>query len=105
MLGPASVVEAIAAGERAAYGIDLYLTGEEHAFWRQDRPVDTAFDPDADPSPDSREPLETIPVDRRRHNFSEVELPWSEAVAVRQAHRCLRCDYGKTPAPKEDVHA
>jgi NADH-quinone oxidoreductase subunit F len=105
VLGPASVVEAIAAGERAAYGIDLYLTGEEHAFWRQDRPVDTAFDPDADPSPDSREPLETIPVDRRRHNFSEVELPWSEAVAVRQAHRCLRCDYGKTPAAKEDVHA
>ena len=105
VLGPASVVEAIAAGERAAYGIDLYLTGEEHAFWRQDRPVDTAFDPDADPAPDSREPLETIPVDRRRHNFSEVELPWSEAVAVRQAHRCLRCDYGKTPAPKEDVHA
>lgn len=104
VLGPASVVEAIAAGERAAYGIDLYLTGEEHAFWRQDRPVDTAFDPDADPSPDPREPLETIPVDRRRHNFSEVELPWSEAVAVRQAHRCLRCDYGKTPA-KEDVHA
>mgnify|MGYP006274828921 FL=1 len=104
VLGPASVVEAIAAGERAAYGIDLYLTGEEHAFWRQDRPVDTAFDPDADPSPDQREPLETIPVDRRRHNFSEVELPWSEAVAVRQAHRCLRCDYGKTPA-KEDVHA
>ncbi len=104
VLGPASVVEAIAAGERAARGIDLYLTGEDHAFWRRERPVDTAFDPDADPSPDPREPLETIPVERRRHNFSEVELPWSEAVAVRQAHRCLRCDYGKTPA-KEDVHA
>jgi len=48
--------------------------------------------------------VETIPVERRRHNFSEVELPWSEAVAVRQAARCLRCDYGKTPA-QEDVHA
>lgn len=104
VLGPASVVEAIAAGERAARGIDMQLTGEDHAFWRRDIPLDTAFDPDADPSPHAREPVETIPVERRRHNFSEVELPWSEAVAVRQAARCLRCDYGKTPA-QEDVHA
>jgi NADH-quinone oxidoreductase subunit F len=104
VLGPASVVEAIAAGERAAYGIDLYLTGEDHAFWRRDIDVDTAFDPDADPAPFAREPIETVPVERRRHNFCEVELPWSEAIAVRQARRCLRCDYGKTPA-KEDVHA
>ncbi len=36
--GPASVVEAVAAGERAAVGIDLYLTGQNHAFWREDRP-------------------------------------------------------------------
>ncbi|MFP4067399.1 MAG: NADH-ubiquinone oxidoreductase-F iron-sulfur binding region domain-containing protein [Spirochaetaceae bacterium] len=104
VLGPASVVEAIGAGERAAYGIDLYLTGENHAFWRAEKPVDTEFDPDADPLPYDREAIETVPTERRRHNFCEVELPWSEAVAVRQAKRCLRCDYGKTPA-KEDVHA
>jgi hypothetical protein len=24
-----------------------------------------------------------------------VEQPWCEAVALRQAQRCLRCDYGK----------
>jgi NADH-quinone oxidoreductase subunit F len=104
VLGPASVVDAIAAGERAAYGIDLYLTGEDHAFWRREMPVDTQFDPDADPLPYDREPLETIPVEQRRHNFSEVELPWAEAIAIRQAKRCLRCDYGKAPV-KEDVHA
>ncbi len=33
--GPSSVVEAVAAGERAAVGIDLYLTGANHAFWRE----------------------------------------------------------------------
>ncbi|MGM0674715.1 MAG: NADH-ubiquinone oxidoreductase-F iron-sulfur binding region domain-containing protein [Spirochaetota bacterium] len=104
VLGPASVVEAIAAGERAAYGIDLHLTGENHAFWRKDTQVNTHFDPDAEPLPYERESIETISVDRRRHNFSEVELPWSEAIAVRQAQRCLRCDYGKSPV-KEDVHA
>ena len=93
--GPSSVVEAVAAGERAAVGIDLYLTGKNHAFWRETKPVDTHFDPDADPLDVPRERLHLISVDRRRHNFDEVEQPWPEAVAVRQAKRCLRCDYGK----------
>ena len=104
VLGPASVVDAIAAGERAAYGIDLHLTGADHAFWRQDLPVDTAFDPDAPPSQTGREEIATVPLERRRHSFCEVELPWSEPVAVRQAGRCLRCDYGRQPA-KEETHA
>jgi len=93
--GPSSVVEAIAAGERAAAGIDEALTGERHAFWRRYRDVSTGFDPDADPSSDPREKLPAISVEKRRHNFAEVELPWSESTAVRQARRCLRCDYGK----------
>ena len=93
--GASSVVEAVAAGERAAVGIDQYLTGANHAFWRDVHEVDTAFDPDADPSDAAREKLNLISVDRRRNNFAEVEQPWCEAVAVRQAARCLRCDYGK----------
>jgi NADH-quinone oxidoreductase subunit F len=93
--GASSVVEAVAAGERAAVGIDQYLTGKNHAFWREDRQVDTAFDPDADPSDTPREKLSMIPVERRRNNFDEVEQPWRESIAVRQAARCLRCDYGK----------
>ena len=93
--GPSSVVEAVAAGERAAVGIDQYLTGGNHAFWREVHEVDTAFDPDADPSDAAREKLNLISVERRRGNFDEVEQPWCESVAVRQAGRCLRCDYGK----------
>jgi NADH-quinone oxidoreductase subunit F len=93
--GPSSVVEAVAAGERAAVGIDLFLTGKNHAFWRETRPVDTEFNPDAEPSDAPREKLELIPVYRRRNNFDEVEQPWRESVALRQAKRCLRCDYGK----------
>ncbi|MCE5269264.1 MAG: FAD-dependent oxidoreductase [Planctomycetaceae bacterium] len=93
--GPSSVVEAVAAGERAAVGIDLYLTGANHAFWRENRQVDTSFDPDADPSDAPRERLSLLSVDRRRSNFDEVEQPWRESVALRQAGRCLRCDYGK----------
>lgn len=93
--GPSSVVEAVAAGERAAVGIDMLLTGQSHAFWRETKPVETSFDPDAEPEATPREPLRLLPVERRRHNFDEVELPWPEPVALRQARRCLRCDYGK----------
>ncbi|MEI8241541.1 MAG: FAD-dependent oxidoreductase, partial [Actinomycetota bacterium] len=93
--GPSSVVEAVAAGERAAVGIDLYLSGRDHAFWRDAHEVDTSFDPDSEPSDAAREKLNLIPVERRRANFAEVEQPWCESVAVRQAGRCLRCDYGK----------
>jgi NADH-quinone oxidoreductase subunit F len=93
--GPSSVVEAVAAGERAAVGIDRYLTGEEHAFWREIQEIDTSYDPDSDPVELPREHLPLIPVERRRSNFDEVEQPWRETVAVRQAQRCLRCDYGR----------
>jgi len=94
--GPWSVVAAIGAGERAAVGIDQLLTGEDHAFWREEKVVDTDFDPDVDPVPYPRESVRSIPVEKRKHNFDEVELSWNENVAQRQAKRCLRCDYGKT---------
>ncbi len=94
--GAASVVEAIGAGELAAIGIDTFLAGESHAFWRTNKEVQTSFDPDADPVPFAREKPSVIAVDRRRNNFDEVEQGWTEGVALRQAKRCLRCDYGKT---------
>jgi NADH-quinone oxidoreductase subunit F len=94
--GPWSVVAAIGAGERAAVGIDQFLTGEDHAFWREEKVVDTDYDPDVDPVPYPREAVRSIAVEKRKHNFDEVELSWNENVAQRQAKRCLRCDYGKT---------
>ncbi|NLF56337.1 MAG: FAD-dependent oxidoreductase, partial [Candidatus Hydrogenedens sp.] len=93
--GPDSVVGAVAAGERAAVGIDLYLTGENHAFWRADKPVAVEFDPEADPAPYAREKMPTIPVERRKNSFEEVEHCWDAPVATRQAKRCLRCEFGK----------
>ena len=91
--GPASVVEAIAGGERAAVGIDRFLTGEEHAFWRKPLIVNTAFDPGADPSPHTRTRVRTIPMSRRKTGFEEVEQPLVERAALREAGRCLHCDY------------
>lgn len=92
-LGPASVVEAVAGGERAAVAIDAQLTGAEHGFWRKEKPCDVPFDPTADMVQAPRARMGLLPVERRRNNFNEVEQPWTEAVAVCEAKRCLRCDY------------
>jgi NADH-quinone oxidoreductase subunit F len=64
--------------------------------------VQTSYNPDADPTPYPRERIPTIPLDRRQNNFDEVERPWNEATALRQAQRCLRCDYGKGNCPAAD---
>jgi NADH-quinone oxidoreductase subunit F len=93
--GPASVVEAVAAGEKAAVGIDLLLTGESHAFWRRALPVDTHFDPDADPVTYPRAEIVALPSKLSRSSFAETEESWSAAVALRETKRCLRCDFGK----------
>jgi NADH-quinone oxidoreductase subunit F len=91
--GPASVVEAIAGGERAAAGIDRFLTGADHAVWRDSRIVDTFFDPEADPVPGARPGMTMIPIASRRGTFREVETTWPRAVALEEAKRCLRCDF------------
>jgi hypothetical protein len=36
-------------------------------------------------------------------SFDEVELSWAAEVAVAEARRCLRCDYGKTCAETEVI--
>ena len=93
--GPSSVIEAVAAGELAAVGIDEYLSGEKHAFWRENKKTDTFFDPDDEPAPFPRKSMTLLAAERRKNNFDEVEQVWTEGEAVRQAKRCLRCDYGK----------
>jgi NADH-quinone oxidoreductase subunit F len=91
--GPASVIEAISAGEKAAVGIDRYLTGKTHAFWREEKAVNTFFDPDADPVSYGRAESRLIPTNKRKGNFKEVEMALAEAEAIREARRCLRCDF------------
>jgi NADH-quinone oxidoreductase subunit F len=90
--GPSSVIEAIAAGERAAVGMDKMLTGTEHAFWRKLEQVNTAFDPDADPVMYERAEVQLIAPGKRK-GFAEIELVLTEKAAVREARRCLRCDF------------
>ena len=67
--GPSSVVEAIAAGERAAAGIDAFLIGEAHAHWRTYRQSDAFFDPDADPIMGERPTVKLIPVGKAKREL------------------------------------
>jgi NADH-quinone oxidoreductase subunit F len=95
--GPQSVVAAVGAGEKAAASIDEYLTGVNHAFWRRDIAVDVFFDPEADPVETPRAAVDCLDPKVRACSFHEVELPWNIEVALAEAKRCLRCDYGKVP--------
>ncbi|MBN2362468.1 MAG: FAD-dependent oxidoreductase [Deltaproteobacteria bacterium] len=103
--GPNSVVNAIAAGRRAATMIDRYVRGEE---LRQ--PAERRW-PQAyiEPHQVSAEELERIrraappliSLAERRTSFKEVELTLSEEDARREATRCLRCDLEFTRASSE----
>ena len=94
--GPATVVEAIGAGKRAAEAIDRHLRGIPQ--------------PQRPPVPIRRARLECLEVpaatkmilkrphmpllntDRRRITFQQVELGYPENPVREEARRCLRCD-------------
>ena len=89
MSGPSTAIRAIAAGQVAAHNIDEYL-GYHHKLKR------TTEIPPATPGPcvptgrleiEERDPFE------RREDFSFVEVEMTKAEAMREAGRCLRCDF------------
>jgi NADH-quinone oxidoreductase subunit F len=104
VLGPATAIEAIAHGRRAAEAIERYLHPDKPAWfpWNAPRSLDTAFDPSAPPSETTRhETPKLLPLDRRAC-FEEVQLGLSAEEARLEASRCLRCDFGKTLVLREE---
>jgi NADH-quinone oxidoreductase subunit F len=98
--GPNTVVDAIAAGKRAARVIDRYLAGESLEPDNEPRLPGVYIEP----VPVTEEELDslrradppTLSVQERRAGFSEVELVLSEQAAREEARRCLRCDLAFT---------
>ena len=91
--GPATLIEAIAAGHRAAESIRHYIE-EGRPDIRDERPERRApaeYElPDAPPIKASRvRPAVSLP--RPGREFSEVEQAFSPDEAVGEARRCLRC--------------
>ena len=87
--GPSTAINAIAAGQVAAYNIDEYL-GYHHKVHLE------ASIPPALPNPcvptGRAEIMEKDPFERRE-NFDFVEDPFTYEEAMREAGRCLRCDH------------
>ena len=103
--GPNTVIDAMAAGKKAAQMIGRWLRGEELDQPGQARLPSVYVEPlslDEDGAAEAErvEPPE-IPAASRRKSFSEVELSLSVEEATREAKRCLRCDLEFTQ-PKED---
>jgi len=90
--GPATVVEAIAAGQKAAVNIDLFLGGPGIIRPQERDVVRTSYDEEAYAWKRPREvPLQLAPEERSR-NFNEVEGAFRPEQAVEEAKRCLHCD-------------
>jgi len=90
--GPASVIEAIAMGRKAASSIDKYLGGDGVIIERLAPPEErmTFLTPGLPVS----FPVETskLPLGERLKGFREVDATYSEGSAVEEATRCLTCD-------------
>jgi heterodisulfide reductase subunit A-like polyferredoxin len=109
--GPATVVDAIAAGKRAAVSIDRYLRGQDLKAGREKevKLVEDVSKEGVEKRPRQIMPL--LPVEKRKGGFGEVETGFTEEMALREAERCLNCggcseclECEKACEPKAIVH-
>ena len=91
VMGPATAVEAMSDGKKAARVIDLALTAEDrfaklfHKFnYKSQIPLE--------PKVSSKLDAEKLEIAKRRNNFREISLGLSLKQARAEANRCLRCD-------------
>lgn len=102
--GPATVIEAIAAGKRAALAIHEYLSGEKEPDFKVASELDLEeyeereklklsknYFPFKDIETQERVKMPELPVEERIRTFDEVELGYDEAMAIEEANRCLSC--------------
>ncbi|MCR4656923.1 MAG: FAD-dependent oxidoreductase [Lachnospiraceae bacterium] len=88
--GPSTAINAIAAGQVAAYNIDEYL-GYHHKI-HCDAKAPDAFPQKIIKQIGRAEIEETDPFERRE-NFEDVEISMTYEEAMRESGRCLRCDH------------
>ncbi len=94
--GPSTIIEAIAAGQRAAAAIAKYFKGEQLEWdYRSVRPKRQIAEldiPDEEMEKLKRPKMPCQKASKRKKDFSEVETGYTEDMAVNDAKRCLRCD-------------
>ncbi|MFC1932730.1 FAD-dependent oxidoreductase [Chloroflexota bacterium] len=90
--GPATAIQAIATGKRAAVSIDRYMKGEDLSYGREERDLKIVETPGRIPlTTKTRQPVPMLPPEERVKSFDEVELTLGEEAAVEEAKRCLAC--------------
>lgn len=93
--GPATVVEAIRAGQDAAEEIDGYIR-ENNGEPPYQPPKEDAIDIPVEIDEDTVETpcflTKHLPASDRRENFEEVDTGFARDDALAEAGRCLRCD-------------
>jgi NADH-quinone oxidoreductase subunit F len=106
--GPNTVVEAIAAGKKAAKMIGRYLRGEELKQPEVPLLPEVFVEPlqldESELAESDRVEPPTVSAASRKQNFGEIELSLSVEDATREARRCLRCDLEFTQ-PEQDEAA
>jgi heterodisulfide reductase subunit A-like polyferredoxin len=93
VLGPASMVDAMAQGHRAAEAIHAYLRGNpaKKAGAAADAKKEAAPNPKPDAPQVERQPMPQAAATERIANFHEIDLGYSAEQAVAEAKRCLAC--------------
>ena len=94
--GPATVIEAIGGGKRAAEAIDRHLLGIPQPQMPP-VPVRRLREPCIEVPASTktvikRPTMDMLNLDRRRTTFQQVELGYTENMVREEARRCLRCD-------------
>ncbi len=94
--GPATVVEAIGGGKKAAEAIDRYLEGIPQPQMPpvpvRRRRLECLEMPASTKMSLTRPHMPLLNSDRRRITFQQVELMYPENAVREEARRCLRCD-------------
>ncbi|MCX6156185.1 MAG: FAD-dependent oxidoreductase [Candidatus Kapabacteria bacterium] len=92
--GPASVIDALGAGRRAAKAIDLFLGGDGNIEIQTN--IDKNFKMFIGKKNGfgsiERVNSELLPPELRKNGFETVEAVYSQAQALYEAGRCLQCD-------------
>ena len=92
--GPATVVEAIASGRRAAISISRYLRGkslQRIPIVQKKELLETEGEPIAEPTEKPRLAMPVLSLEERVKSFQEIEQGFSQGMAIEEAKRCLKC--------------
>ncbi len=105
--GPNTVIEAIAAGKKAALMIERFLKNEPMKQPLLPRLPKVYVEPiemdEEETKNSSRIQTPRAPATWRKRNFAEVEVSLSPDEAVYEAQRCLRCDLEFTKPKEKEV--